>query len=191
LRQRPGDIPLLAHHFLRKFAAANSREITGFTDEVLALLLAHSWPGNVRELENAVRRAVTLETSSTIQAESLPDAVRQGAGSPAADLEGEMRAELDAATRSAGAGTEAAAGTALIPEEGLDLEEHLENIRRTHMARALEASGGVQKKAAAKLGMSFRSFRYYLDKLGLRDDGEPEEGAEAAEAAGTGPGDKN
>jgi len=186
LRERIEDIPLLAEHFLEKITADDAdRVIGGFSRQAKQLIEAYSWPGNVRELENAVRRAVTLETSSTIQAESLPDAVRQSAVSPAADLEGEMRAELDAATRSAGAGVEAAAGTTLIPEEGLDLEEHLENIRRTHMARALEASGGVQKKAAAKLGMSFRSFRYYLGKLGLRDDDEPEEGAEAAGTAGT------
>ena len=75
-----------------------------------------------------------------------------------------MLAELDAAARGTGDG----ADRALIPDEGVDLEEHLEGIRRTYMVRALEEAGGVQKKAAAKLGMSFRSFRYYLDKLGLR-----------------------
>ena len=58
----------------------------------------------------------------------------------------------------------------MIPAEGLDLEEHLAEIRGGYMVKALAEAGGVQKRAAAKLGMSFRSFRYYLDKLGLRDD---------------------
>ena len=68
----------------------------------------------------------------------------------------------------------------LFPENGLDLEERLEDIRRTYMRAALERAGGVQKKAAALLGMSFRSFRYYLEKLGLRE-GEAESELDADE----------
>jgi DNA-binding NtrC family response regulator len=71
----------------------------------------------------------------------------------------------------------------LIPAEGLDLEEHLAQIRRAFMLEALEEAGGVQKKAAARLGMSFRSFRYYLDKLEARP--ETGERADAEDSVGS------
>ncbi|MCH7823359.1 MAG: sigma-54-dependent Fis family transcriptional regulator [Acidobacteria bacterium] len=176
LRERSEDILLLAEHFLENIIAAEGESaITGFSNEVKELLLQYPWPGNVRELENAVRRAVTLEGGTTIQPENLPESVRAG-GTRAGetlitglrtgefDLQGQMLADLDAAT--AGTGTD----PGVIPDEGLDLEEHLAEIRSGYMLKALAEAGGVQKKAAAKLGMSFRSFRYYLDKLGLRDD---------------------
>jgi two-component system response regulator PilR (NtrC family) len=164
LRERPEDIPLLAEYFLELITAGDGeRTISGFSREAKQQLESYSWPGNVRELGNAIRRAATLESENTIQPENLPEAVRQGSAG-AGDLQGQMLAELDAAAR--GAGDDA--DQAVLPDQGVDLEEHLEGIRRTHMVRALEEAGGVQKKAAAKLGMSFRSFRYYLHKLGLR-----------------------
>src|SRR5690606_25577190 len=54
LRDRPSDIPLLAGHFLRRFAAENHKDIRGFTRQAMELLASHHWAGNVRELENAV-----------------------------------------------------------------------------------------------------------------------------------------
>ncbi len=72
LRERREDIPVLAHHFLRKYADANGKAVTGFAPEALALLEAHSWPGNVRELENAVERAVAVGTSPVVLPEDLP-----------------------------------------------------------------------------------------------------------------------
>ena len=177
LRERAEDIPLLAEHFLELITAGDGDgTISGFSREAKQYLESYSWPGNVRELGNAIRRAATLESDNTIQAENLPDVVRQGSAA-AGDLQGQMLAELDAAARGAGADTDADADAdaspdrAVIPDEGVDLEEHLEGIRRTYMVRALEEAGGVQKKAAAKLGMSFRSFRYYLDKLDLKGPG--------------------
>ncbi len=177
LRERAEDIPLLAEHFLELITAGDGDgTISGFSREAKQYLESYSWPGNVRELGNAIRRAATLESDNTIQAENLPDVVRQGSAA-AGDLQGQMLAELDAAARGAGADTDADADAdaspdpAVIPAEGVDLEEHLEGIRRTYMVRALEEAGGVQKKAAAKLGMSFRSFRYYLDKLDLKGPG--------------------
>jgi DNA-binding NtrC family response regulator len=72
LRVRKSDIPLLANHFLRRFAAENQAEIRGFTDDGLRALLAYPWPGNVRELENAIERAVVMCTGPLIDAEHLP-----------------------------------------------------------------------------------------------------------------------
>lgn len=71
LRARPSDIPMLAHHFLRKYARENGREIVGFTDEAIRALLSYSWPGNVRELENAIERAVVLSNEERLGVESF------------------------------------------------------------------------------------------------------------------------
>ncbi len=72
LRIRKSDIPLLAQHFLRRFADENGREISGFSDAALRLMLTYIWPGNVRELENAVERAVVMCDGEQIQPEHLP-----------------------------------------------------------------------------------------------------------------------
>ena len=73
LRERREDIPLLAHHFLRKHAAKNTKDIRGFTEEALDILQTYAWPGNVRELENAVERAVVLAQASLLSPADLPD----------------------------------------------------------------------------------------------------------------------
>jgi two-component system response regulator HydG len=73
LRERQSDIPLLAHHFLRRYAAKNSKVIGGFTEEAMDLLQTYAWPGNVRELANVVERAVVLTRSSMISPADLPE----------------------------------------------------------------------------------------------------------------------
>jgi two-component system response regulator HydG len=83
LRERRQDIPLLAHHFLRVYAAKNNRKLDGFSEEALARLEAYAWPGNVRELENAVERAVVLARGSVVEVTDLPASVVEGA--PSAD----------------------------------------------------------------------------------------------------------
>ena len=77
LRERPEDVPVLAQHFLRVYAAKNNRQLDGFSDEALGCLEAYSWPGNVRELENVVERAVVLARGARVEAADLPDAVRE------------------------------------------------------------------------------------------------------------------
>jgi two-component system response regulator HydG len=77
LRERREDIPLLAQHFLRLYAAKNQREIEGFTDDALAKLLEYPWPGNVRELEHAIERGVVLARGRLLGLEDLPEAVAQ------------------------------------------------------------------------------------------------------------------
>ena len=72
LRERKEDIPLLAQHFLKKFAVENQKEITGFSPEATDFLLKYEWPGNVRELENAIERAVILAKNSYIEVADLP-----------------------------------------------------------------------------------------------------------------------
>ncbi len=72
LRQRPEDIPLLAEHFLKKYAATNNLKVTGFTKRAVAKLTSLKWEGNVRELENMIERAVVLCTGSLIDAADIP-----------------------------------------------------------------------------------------------------------------------
>jgi len=83
LRERTGDITLLAGHFLRRFGQEMGREVLGFTDAALAALRRYDWPGNVRELENAVERAVVLCHRPQIDLEDLPETV-QATGAPSA-----------------------------------------------------------------------------------------------------------
>jgi len=144
LRDRREDIPLLCEHFLAKYTEQMGKTITGISQEAIDLLIEHDWPGNIRELENVLERAVALEGSPTILPESLPQVLR-------------------------GEGPKAAAGAAeSLPEGGIDLEAHVKEIERGYIAQALVRADGVQVKAAELLGMSFRSFRYYVKKYNLR-----------------------
>ena len=138
MRERPGDIPLLAHHFLRKYADANGKELKGISDEVLALLLSHPWPGNVRELENAMERAVVLSDGPTLAPSHFPTLRRAAGGEAAKPPAGGMSLGVR------------------IPGSTLaDLE-------REAILRTLEAVGGSTSKAAAILDISARKIQYKL-----------------------------
>ncbi len=84
LRDRPGDIPLLAYHFLRKYAAQSGKEIKGISPETLELLEAYPWAGNVRELQNVMERAVVLAEAEMINPVELPASLRLPQKAPAA-----------------------------------------------------------------------------------------------------------
>jgi len=146
LRHRREDIPLLAEHFLRKFGVEHGRA-PRMSPEAMRRLESYDFPGNVRELENLIERAVALSSSSMIGLSDLPDVrpARPGAEPPAA-----------------------------FPPEGVDLDRLIADYERSWVLRALEHTGGVRKRAAVALGISFRSLRYRLVKIGL-DKGEPEE----------------
>jgi two-component system response regulator PilR (NtrC family) len=148
LRDRREDIPLLAEHFLAKYAEQMQKPVTAISHPAMELLTRHDWPGNIRELENVIERAVALEGTPSVQPESLPPAVRGGA--PRASASGASLAKE------------------FLPEGGLDLEARVQEIERGYIAQALERANGVQVRAAELLGMSFRSFRYYVKKYNLR-----------------------
>jgi two-component system, NtrC family, response regulator PilR len=147
LRERVEDIPFLAEHFVGRFAQQMGKRITGISGDALACLKAYPWPGNIRELENAVERAVALERTPAILVDSLPEQVRE-----TAPIQLPVNVQ-------AGDG---------FPEGGIDLEQHVQHIEREYIAEALRRAGGVKVKAADLLGMSFRSFRYYMKKYNLK-----------------------
>ena len=149
LRDRQTDIAPLAEHFLAKYTAQMRKKVTSLSHQALEMLKAYQWPGNIRELENAIERAVALERSPTILPESLPPAIR---GVP----EGSKAAVAVAAVPS------------VLPDAGFDLEQHVQDIEREYIAEALRRAGGVKVRAAELLGMSFRSFRYYMKKYDLK-----------------------
>jgi two-component system response regulator PilR (NtrC family) len=144
LRDRMEDLPLLVHHFVEKFARELAKPVRGISEEAMARLRAHAWPGNVRELENGIERAVALSRSEWIEAEALPPGLGQVA--------------------------EERTSTAALPEGRVDLDNLVADYERGLLLHALARAGGVKKRAAHFLGISFRSFRYRLEKLGL-DDG--------------------
>jgi len=81
LRERIDDVPLLAAHFLQRYATKNRKDVKGLSNEVLDALMGHRWPGNVRELENVIERAVVLCRSEIVDVDVLPPALRQNEGS--------------------------------------------------------------------------------------------------------------
>ncbi|PLX43250.1 MAG: Fis family transcriptional regulator [Deltaproteobacteria bacterium] len=142
LKERKNDIPLLAQHFFEKYRKAFGRNLAGIEPEVFTLLEGYYFPGNVRELENLVERAVALETEEYLTAKSFPPYLsekREGMG-----LKDES-----------------------LPDEGIDLEVYLTGKEISFIRQALKKSGGNKTEAAKLLGLSFRSFRYRLEKLGV------------------------
>ena len=142
LREREGDIPILAEHFVRKFSAEMGRKIRGITPEAMAQLCKHDYPGNVRELENIMERAVALCTTASIDVEALPDL---GLGNVAAEGEGLMD----------------------LPEEGMSLDDYMGDIEQRYLKLALERTGGNRTEAASLLQLTLRSLRYRLAKFGI------------------------
>jgi len=152
LRERREDVPLLAEHFLSKYSEQMGKAISGVSHEAMDVLQRYDWPGNIRELENTIERAVALESTPTILVDSLPRSVTGATGAAGEQV------RAVAAAQSEGA----------LPASGFDLEAHVQQIERGYLAEALKRAGGVQVKAAELLGMSFRSFRYYVKKYNLR-----------------------
>ena len=150
LRERRDDIPALAEHFAARFAQQMGKAITGISGDAMRCLRQHGWPGNVRELENAIERAVALERTATILPESLPEAVFSGPSPAAAEPP--------------------LPGQPLLPAGAFDLEAHVARVEREYLTEALKQTQGVKTKAAERLGLTFRQFRYLLKKYGVKDE---------------------
>ena len=155
LRERKEDILPLAQHFIDKFNRQMGKELQGLAPSARRTLESYTWRGNVRELENVIERAVALEDNDMVQAESLD----------LGDIPGQDRRFPQHTVREPSAAIGGA--SARLPESGFMLEQHVQNIEREYLAHALQQAGGVKVRAAGLLGMSFRSFRYYLKKYHL------------------------
>jgi DNA-binding NtrC family response regulator len=142
LRERREDIPMLADHFVAKYAGENGKEVTGFSPAAMALLMDHSWPGNVRELENVVERAVVLSSAPEIGVELLPEAVqRLGIRmAPPADL----------------------------VEGRFSFYETLERFEREIIMESLRRVNGVQRRAAALLGLKATTLNEKIKRLKIQ-----------------------
>jgi two-component system response regulator PilR (NtrC family) len=152
LRERPEDIPILAEHFLRKHGTLQNKKLS-FHPDALRWIEHRPYPGNVRELENVVERAVAFAAGSQVTIDDLP---QERVDSVAADS---PQSRLPSLT------------------EGFDLDGWLAELEKAMVLKALEETGGSQKRAARLLGASFHSFRYRLRKYGLADaEGESEGG---------------
>jgi len=144
LRKRTEDIPLLAKHFLQLYAGENGKELEGISAAAMERLIDYRWPGNVRELENAIERAVVLSTGEEIDLDLLPPAIRGGAGSPAAPSQ-----------------------DAVLPEPGISFWDAVSSYERQLIVRALQASGGVQKKAAELLQVKPTTLHEMMKRLSI------------------------
>jgi len=144
LRVRHADIPLLAQHFMERFASRNRKAIKGFTPRAMDLLIKHDWPGNVRELENAVERAVILITGDYITERELPLSIspdRDRASSAPTVTEDRMIA--------------------------LDGMQSLESIEKEAIAATLAETGGNKSETARRLGINRKTLHLKMKRYGL------------------------
>jgi two-component system response regulator PilR (NtrC family) len=148
LRERREDIPLLAREFLERFSKSMAKKIAGIEPEAMRRLEMYDWPGNVRELENTLERAVALATGTRITPDALPERIRN-----------HFQDSVEHPSHNGNGDS--------LPEEGLNLEEHLQQIERSFLLAAMERSGGVRTRAAGLLKMSYRSFRHSAKKYGV------------------------
>ena len=142
LRERTDDIPDLIDHFVKKFCDQAGKELT-ISPKTIQILEKYAWHGNVRELEHTIERAVALEPTTEIQPERLPDHVTNY--NPQ-----RISAEFE------------------LPETGINLASHLDNLEKTYVVEALRNTGGNQTRAAELLQMPVRSLRHLLDKHSIR-----------------------
>jgi two-component system response regulator PilR (NtrC family) len=146
LRERKGDLKLLAHHFIEKYAREMGKEVTKLSSYAIDLLKKYNFPGNVRELENLIERSVALSSTNILLPDSLAMSIHKRRW-----IEGVQNKRFDL--------DEVAHGVAL--------DNILAEIERSYLTKALECSSGSKNKAAELLGISFRSFRYRVDKLNI------------------------
>lgn len=151
LRERRDDVPLLANHFLKKYNDRLTKTIGSISAEAMEMLKKYDYPGNVRELENIIERTVALEGGATILPESLPPFVNTPSGRKMASSH-----EIE------------------IGDDGVDLDKVMGQIEKELLVKAIHAAGGVKKRAAKLLHITFRSMRYRVEKYNLGTVGDDE-----------------
>ncbi len=142
LRERQGDIPLLVDHFIKKFEKANGKTVEKMDPEFMAAVEQYPWPGNVRELENTMERAVVLSRDGTVSKNLLPASILKKRS---------MMADL-------------------VPDlgKGINFADQIQMYEKTLILKALDRSGGVQKKAATLLGLKTTTLSEMMKRHKLR-----------------------
>jgi DNA-binding NtrC family response regulator len=157
LRDRKEDIPLLVEHFIEKMEKRKKKSIKGVSAEALRSFEAHDWPGNIRELENLMERLIVLkEEGSFITPKDLPDKIRQLKNN-------------------------SAAAQVVIPAEGVDFNEAVDNYERELIVSALQKVNGIKKKAAEYLNLNRTTLIEKMKRKGLLDQYDTPETSEANE----------
>jgi two-component system response regulator PilR (NtrC family) len=142
LRDRKDDIPLLVQHFLEKYGSENARPNLEIAPEALDLLIEYDWPGNVRELENVIERATVLTQGQRIGPDLIPDHVRRAPNFQMPHI--------------------------VMPAEGVSLKEVTAAYERQWIESALEAAGGVQKRAAELLRIKPTTLNEMIKRYDIR-----------------------
>src|SRR5262249_43533184 len=139
LRERPGDIPILAEHFLGRYTQEYRKAIAGFAQATLDALCSYSWPGNIRELENEVQRLVIQsEPEAFLTPEALSPQIRKVEGTLAR----------------------------IAPKKGT-LAEMMEQVERWLLIEALRENDGNKTQTAKALGITREGLHKKLSKLGI------------------------
>lgn len=146
LRERKGDLRILAQHFLEKYAREMGKGITKISSYAIDMLNKYDFPGNIRELENLIERSVALSSTNIILPDSLALSLHKRRW-----IEGtkDRRFDLDEV------------------EKGVSLDMILTEIEAAYIGKALEVVGGNKPKAAELLGINYTTFRYRLEKLNI------------------------
>src|SRR5687768_3501740 len=166
LRERKDDIPLLVQHFLEKYGEENARPNLEFAPESLDLLMDYDWPGNVRELENVIERATVLCQGNRIGPDLIPEQVRRSPNYQTPHI--------------------------VMPVEGVSLKEVTAAYERQWIESALEAAGGVQKRAAELLRIKPTTLNEMIKRYDIRPrrkkaspgGSEPEQNGDELETVG-------
>lgn len=143
LRERKQDLAVLAQYFLKKYSAEFEKDIKKLSTFALDILGNYPFPGNVRELENIIERSVALETSNIV----LPQSLTLSNFKKTKVMEDRRRND--------------------IGPDGINLDEVMTELEKEYMLKAMELAQGSKQKAAELLGLSERSLRYRMEKLGL------------------------
>jgi DNA-binding NtrC family response regulator len=144
LRKRSEDIPLLAQHFLAYYARENEKALREISSRAMEVLLDYHWPGNVRELENVIERGVVLSTGEVLDVDLLPSFVRQpeSIGLPPPTL----------------------------PANGIAFKDAVSEYERQIIVKALQACGGVQKRAAELLQVKPTTLHEMMKRLNISSE---------------------
>ncbi|MCP2605080.1 sigma-54 dependent transcriptional regulator [Candidatus Aminicenantes bacterium AH-873-B07] len=141
LRERKEDIPLLVDHFIEKYSKHFKKDKKRISPDVMKVFQNYHWPGNIRELENVIERAMALAQEEEITINDIPKEIIYP-----------TTIEIPVS----------------IPDEGFNLNSHLEELSRRYIEQALIKTERNMKKAAEILGISYRSLRHYIDKYQIK-----------------------